>query len=177
MTHAATLNDYGVLTEPGTLRIERLLPGPVERIWSYLVDSDLRRQWLASGPMEEKVGAPLELVWRNDELNDAPSARPEGIPDEHRMQSEVTEIDPPRKLAISWSETGGVLFELEPRGDDVLLTLTHRRIGDRSRLLNISAGWHTHLDILSAKLRDETPPLFWEGWSRLKAEYAERIPA
>ena len=27
---------YGVVTEPGTVRIERLLPGPAERIWSYL---------------------------------------------------------------------------------------------------------------------------------------------
>ncbi|MBA3677477.1 MAG: SRPBCC family protein [Sphingosinicella sp.] len=175
MTEALTLDDYGVLTEPATFTIQRLLPGPVERLWSYLTDGDLRRQWLAAGPMEEKVGAPLELVWRNDELTQPAGKRPEGFAEEHRLQSKVTEIDPPRKLAISWGDTGGVLFELESQGDEVLLTVTHRRITERSSLLNISAGWHMHLDILAAKIRGETPTPFWDGWSQLKAEYTARI--
>ena len=85
---------YGELIEPTTLKIQRLLPGPIERIWAYLTDSDLRRKWLAAGAMEMKVGAPFELVWRNDELNDPPSKRPEGFPEEHRMQSRITELDP-----------------------------------------------------------------------------------
>ncbi len=35
--------DYGVVTAPGTVRIQRLLPGPIERIWAYLTDGELRR--------------------------------------------------------------------------------------------------------------------------------------
>ena len=54
-------------------KIQRILPGPIERVWAYLTDSDLRRRWLAAGPMEMKVGAPFELVWRNDELSDPPA--------------------------------------------------------------------------------------------------------
>ncbi len=42
---------YGVLTTPATLTMERLLPGPMERAWAVLVDSDLRRHWLAAGAM------------------------------------------------------------------------------------------------------------------------------
>ena len=68
MTDLATLDEFGALTDPGTLKIQRLLPGPIERVWAYLTESDLRRQWLAAGQMEMKVGAPVELVWRNDEL-------------------------------------------------------------------------------------------------------------
>ena len=45
-------DDYGELIEPTTLRIQRLLPGPIERIWAYLTDSDLRSKWLAAGAME-----------------------------------------------------------------------------------------------------------------------------
>src|SRR5690349_732532 len=60
-----TPDSYGVLTEPATLTIQRLLPGPAERIWAYLTKSELRRQWLAAGEMEMKVGAAFELVWRN----------------------------------------------------------------------------------------------------------------
>ena len=176
MTELATLDAYGVLTEPATLTIQRLLPGPIERVWAYLTESDLRRQWLAAGEMEMKVGAPVELVWRNDELTNPPGQRPPGFPDEHRMQSRITELDPPRKLAITWGSTGGVSFELEPKGNDVLLTVIHRRVTDRATLLNVSGGWHMHLDILVARMTGKEPAPFWDGWSRLKKEYEQRLP-
>ena len=99
MNELATLEAYGELTEPATLKIQRLLPGPVERVWAYLTESDLRRQWLAAGHMEMRVGAPVELVWRNNELTNPPGRRPPGSADEHRMQSRITELDPLRKLA------------------------------------------------------------------------------
>ena len=47
MNDLASLERYGVLTEPATLTLRRFLPGPVERVWAYLTQSDLRRQWLA----------------------------------------------------------------------------------------------------------------------------------
>src|SRR5262249_6535972 len=83
----------------------------------------LRRQWLAAGEMEMKVGAPFEFVGRNDELTDPPGQRPPGFSEEHRMQSRITELDPPRKLAITWQGSGDVSFELEPKGNKVLLTI------------------------------------------------------
>ena len=165
---------YGVLTEPTTLKIQRLLPGPIERVWAYLTESELRRQWLAAGEMEMKVGAPFEFMWRNDELNDPPSKRPPGFPEEHRMQSRITELDPPRKLAIAWGSSGGVSFELEPKGNEVLLTVIHRRLPDRATLLMVGAGWHMHLDILVARATGKEPAPFWDGWSRLKEEYDRR---
>ncbi len=176
MTQVATREDYGVLTEPGTLTIRRILPGPIERVWAYLTDGDLRRQWLAAGAMELKVGAPFELVWRNAELTDPPGKRPEGFGEEHRMESEITELDPPRKLGISWGTTGGVTFELQPKGDEVLLTVIHRRVPDRSILLNVSAGWHAHLDVLAARVAGKVPEPFWDHWAELKVEYDRRLP-
>jgi uncharacterized protein YndB with AHSA1/START domain len=157
MTQAALAQDYGELVQPNTLIIHRLLPGPIERVWDYLTRSELRRQWLAAGDMEMNAGAPFELTWRNNELMDEPGTPPEGFGEEHRMQSEIIELDPPRKLAFSWGATGGVSFELEPRGDEVLLTLIHRRIVDRSMALNISAGWHAHLDVLAARMAARSP--------------------
>jgi uncharacterized protein YndB with AHSA1/START domain len=177
MTDLAALDPYGVLTEPATLKIERLLPGPIERVWAYLTESDLRRQWLAAGQMEMKVGAPVELVWRNDELTNPPGQRPPGFSEEHRMQSRITELDPPHKLAITWGSTGGVSFELEPEGNEVRLTVIHRRVLDRATLLNVSAGWHMHLDILVARATGKESAPFWDGWSRLKKEYDRRMPA
>ncbi|HEY7747067.1 MAG TPA: SRPBCC family protein [Aestuariivirgaceae bacterium] len=176
MTELATnKNPYGALIEPTTLEIQRLLPGPIERIWAYLTDSELRRKWLAAGEMEMKVGALFEFVWRNDELTSPPGERPPGFGEEHRMRSRITELDPPRKLAITWEGSGDVSFELVPRGDRVLLTVTHRRLRDRATLLKVSAGWHMHLDILVARATRTEPPPFWDGWSRLQKEYDRRI--
>jgi uncharacterized protein YndB with AHSA1/START domain len=140
MTDLADAGAYGVLTEPATLTIERLLPGPIERVWAWLTDSELRRQWLAAGEMELELGAPFELVWRNNELTDPPGVRPDGFGEEHRMQSRITELDPPRKLSFAWKGTGDVTFALEPRGDEVLLTLIHRRLPDRSMMLMVGAA-------------------------------------
>ncbi|MGH8085017.1 MAG: SRPBCC family protein [Lysobacter sp.] len=171
--------DYGVVSAPQTVRIQRLLPGPIERIWSYLTEGELRRQWLAAGDMQLQVGAPFELVWRNDELTDPPGRRPEGFAEEERMQSRIIEVDPPRRLAFAWGG-GDVTIDLEPKGDQVLLTVVHRGISDRANLLMIGAGWHMHLDVLVLRATEKTAQAqetFWDGWTRLRAEYDRRIPA
>lgn len=176
MNNFTPINDYGVLTEPATLTIQRLLPGPVERVWAYLTDSNLRKQWLAAGDMTLQIGAAFELVWRNDELSSPPGQRPEGFAAEHHLQSEISELEAPHKLGISWGNSGGVTFTLEAQGDKVLLTIVHRRLPDRSTILNVSAGWHMHLDVLLAKLQQQAVPAFWHGWLSLKQEYDQRMP-
>lgn len=177
MDMTTKLDAFGELIEPTTLRIQRLLPGPIERIWAYLTDSDLRRKWLAAGAMELMVGAPFKLTWRNEELNDPPSKRPDGFPEEHSMESRITELEPLRKLSIAWSNSGDVTFELEPKGKGVLLTVTHRRLPDRATMLKVGAGWHMHLDILVARASGEEPAPFWDGWARLQKDYDRRLPA
>jgi uncharacterized protein YndB with AHSA1/START domain len=177
MTKPMQMDAYGVLTEPATLTIRRVLPGPIERIWSYLTDSELRRKWLAAGDMQGKAGTAFEFVWRNGELSDPPSPRPDGFPEEHRLESQVTEFDPPHRLAFTWGRSGGVTIELKPQGSDVLLTLVHHRLPDRDTLIKVAAGWHAHLDVLLARASGKQPAPFWERWSRLRDEYDERIPS
>jgi len=36
------------LLAPATMRLERLLPGPVERVWAYLTESEKRAAWPSS---------------------------------------------------------------------------------------------------------------------------------
>lgn len=177
MTDVVTRDAPGVLIEPATLKIERVLPGPIERCWAYLTESELRRQWLASGEMQAKADTPFEFVWRNDELTVPPGPRPETMSEEARMQSRILAFDPPRKLVITWGAHGEVSFELEPKGDEVLLTLIHSRVPDRATLLGVSAGWHAHLEVLGAKMRGENPEPFWDRVAVLRADYDKRIPA
>jgi uncharacterized protein YndB with AHSA1/START domain len=186
MTVLAAPDAYGALIEPATLKIERLLPGPIERVWAYLTESDLRRKWLAAGTMTLEAGAPFELVWRNDELTDPPGARPSGFDAEHRMPSRITALDPPRRLVFEFNARkpafelhGGseVSFELKPIGDEVLLTLIHRRLPDRSTLIGVSGGWHAHLDLLAARLTGNIALPFWDEMMRLRQDYERRLPA
>lgn len=173
----AALEPYGVLIAPGTLKMERLLPGPIERVWAYLTESDMRRQWLAAGDMPMKLNSSFELVWRNDTLSNPPSQRPEVFSEVLRMQSRIAELDPPRRLVISWGATGSVSFELEPKDREVLLTVIHRRLPDRAAILMFGAGWHMHLDTLVACANGQEPQPFWNGWTRLKSDYDRRMPA
>jgi len=176
MNKSATRDNYGTLIEPTTLKIQRLLPGPIERIWAYLVESDKRRKWLAAGKMELKVGAPFELVWRNDELTDPPGKRPAGFDAEHRMPGHITALDPPRKIAFTFQNNTEVSIELEVRGDNVLLTLIHYRLPNRDFMVRVSAGWHMHLDVFVARANGKEPDSFWDGWQRLTGEYDRRLP-
>lgn len=178
MIEADTIDAYGAVSEPATMTFQRLLPGPIERVWSYLTDSDLRSKWLASGAMEQKAGAAFELTWRNDELTDPPGARPEGFGDEHHMKSRIVEIDPPRKLVFTWHENGEITFLLKPAGDRVLLTLIHKGLGERPMRIMVGAGWHVHLDLLSDRISGrKTEQTFWDGWLALRKTYDERLPA
>jgi uncharacterized protein YndB with AHSA1/START domain len=177
MNERVTPGAYGELIEPTTLKIQRRLPGPIERVWAYITDGELRRKWLAAGQMEMKVGAQTELVWRNDELTNPPGKRPAGYSQEHRMPTRILELDAPRHIVFTFGNNGDVTIDLEPKGAEVLLTLTHRRLPDRPTLLRVAAGWHSHLDVLVARASGKEPAAFWDGMIDLLADYDKRIPA
>jgi uncharacterized protein YndB with AHSA1/START domain len=81
MTATDTSNREGRLVSCDTLQIERLLPGPIDRIWSWLTQGDLRRKWLAAGEMPLTPGTEFALTWRNDDLTTPPGARSEAFRD------------------------------------------------------------------------------------------------
>jgi uncharacterized protein YndB with AHSA1/START domain len=177
MTPRPFNDQHGTLSDDSTLRIQRRLPGPIERVWTYLTDGELRRQWLASGTMPAQAGASFELVWRNDELSASPAERPEGFSAESRATCRLLEIDAPRRLRYLWPEVGEVSFELEPVAGDVLLTVTHRRLSGERLILNVCAGWHAHLALLVAHLEGQTPPSLWRTWKQLREEYQALVNA
>lgn len=177
------MDEYGVVTEPGTVRFKRLLPGPIDRVWSYLADSEKRRTWLASGDMDLRDGGRYEFRFRHADLShekEAPARyrTPDG---EHVGRGDVIRCDPPWLLVITWGEDSGspseVTFALTPKGNDVLLTLTHRRLADRADMTGTSGGWHAHLAILEDVLNGRAPRGFWSTHTRVAAEYERRVPA
>jgi uncharacterized protein YndB with AHSA1/START domain len=174
-TDAVNKKAYGSFSEDSTLTIQRRLPGPIQKVWAYLTDSELRAQWLASGRMQSESGTSFELVWRNDRLSASPSERPQGFPEEQSATCELKEIEPPHKLRFIWPNVGDVTMLLEPEGDEVLLTLVHRGLGEQTMKIMVGAGWHTHLDILVARARGTKPPSFWPTWASFRSDYEQRI--
>lgn len=177
------MEKFGTFTEPGTIRFERLLPGPIERVWSYLTESEKRGKWLATGKMELRVGGKVELNFYHPNLSEEDDPIPEKYKHHEEgssMTGEITRIDPPRLLSYTWGEESGsdseVTFELTPKGEKVLLVLTHRNLGDnREVLIGVGAGWHTHLDILSDNLQGNAPKGFWSVHTPLEKKYEARL--
>lgn len=173
MTDTRFNQQLGSLAPDKSLRLQRRLPGPIERVWAYLTDSDLRRQWLASGEMPLQAGASFELVWRNDELSGSPAERPEGFAAESRATCQFIEVEPPRRMRYIWPGVGEVTMELEDAGGEVLLTVTHRQLVGERLILNVCAGWHAHLALLIARMEGAPAPSLWATWKLVRVQYEE----
>ena len=181
------MDDHGVVIGKETIRFERLLPGPIERVWAYLTESEKRGKWLGSGPMELRAGGKGEFRFDHGSLSPTKEPTPErykakagGV----ALEIRVLRCDPPRLLAMTWMGTtkeGGtkedseVTFELEPKGDKVRLVVTHSRLKDRALLLGVAGGWHTHLAILADNLEGRVPRPFWSTHEKHNRDYAERL--
>lgn len=172
---------YAVETAPATVKIERLMPGPAERLWSYLVDADKRMLWFSAGDTLRK-DAGATLLFKHSNITDEPTPERYAEMDEGGVKAavRVTEFDPPRVLAYTWpngEHESEVRFELFPEGDKVRLVLTHERLKDMDEQVGVSSGWHAHLDALAALLEGGKPQGFWSNVQRLEKEYADRYGA
>jgi uncharacterized protein YndB with AHSA1/START domain len=177
------VSEFGVSPGPGVVCFERLLPGPIERVWSYLVDSDKRGKWFAAGETEPRAGGNVEFRFKHADLSPIRAPIPEKFKEMengHVSSGKVTRYEPPRLLAFDWLDEDGtsseVVFELSQQGNDVLLVLTHHRLKDRQEMLNVAGGWHTHLAILEDNLRGVTPRPFWSAHEKIDGEYDKRLP-
>jgi len=170
------MQNNGTIIEPGVLQFQRLLTGPLERVWAYLTESEKRGKWLATGEMELHEGGKVTLNFLHKDLSPIQAPPPEkyrNMESGHSFTGKVLKVDPPRLLSFTWEGDSEVTFELENRENKVLLTLTHRKLpADKGALVSVSGGWHTHLDILIAGLQGETPPNFWQRFTQLEERYS-----
>lgn len=160
----------------GEVRLTRLLPGPIERVWEYLTDPGKRARWFAGGITEQRAGGRIEFIMHHAKI--APGETP---PDQYKhvhnpgvtFEGKVRRCEPPRLLVFTFgSEDSEVTFELTPQGRQVLLLVTHRSTGeDLPEIPNYASGWHTHFSLLIALLEEAPRPPFWSAHARLKPVY------
>ena len=149
------MNAFGTIANTGTIRFERVFPGPTERVWDYLTNPDLLATWLGKGEIQLHVGGYVELRFegREGSSNDRFGAMISGV---------VTHCQPPDSLGYYWTDSNtisNVIFELERRGRDVLLLLTHAKL-PKPYVPTCSAGWHARLDILEEQLHNRPSSSF-----------------
>ncbi|MEO0982629.1 MAG: SRPBCC family protein [Pseudomonadota bacterium] len=177
------MNKRGEVTEAGSLRFVRTLPGPIERVWSYFADPDKRAEWLAGGEIGTKPGDKTVFDFDHDRLTPHNDPVPEKYADAGGAETfvgEITAFDPPRHMAFKWPERSGgwtlVTVDLSETEDGrVRLVLVHDGIVQRSDALGAAAGWHVHLDILLDKLSGRAPPPFWSTHEAAEADYEAEL--
>jgi uncharacterized protein YndB with AHSA1/START domain len=147
-----------------TLRFERVLAHPPERVFSALTARpDLDAWHPMPFEIEPKAGGAVRYAEHGLEFADG----------------EVVEYDPPSRLAYTWGEDL-LRFELYPHEEGCLLVLTHL-FDDRFKAARDAAGWHVCLAKLEASLASgaRTAPApdqgLPDGWSELNAEYQQRF--
>ena len=88
-----------------TLKVERPLPHPPEKVWRVLTERELLRQWFPCDVEGDwQVGAKLRFHFLHGEG--------EGLPEED-LHGEVLRVDPPRLIEFRWG-AHVLRYELEP---------------------------------------------------------------
>ena len=121
-----------------------------EKLWDALLQPEFTRQYWCGcwQDCQWKVGSPWKLMIPDGRVGDA---------------GEVLEIDPPRKLVLTWRnefvpelrEEGfsRATFELEAATGAVKLTVTHEIDRPQSKLIDaVSNGWPAILSSLKSLL-------------------------
>jgi uncharacterized protein YndB with AHSA1/START domain len=144
------MEDKGESSRVLSVTFDRMLPGPIERVWEHLtVPANLKGWFGDDSTIEPRLGGAVRLMGGH-------------------IRGTITQWRPPLVLAYTWNVFGPgdgedavsafpesyLSLMLEPRGKDVMLRLKHLPVLDRFENQN-KMGWHTFLDILTATLRGE----------------------
>jgi uncharacterized protein YndB with AHSA1/START domain len=136
---------YQTIEELPTLRFERRLAHPVEKVWQAITEPEQLNQWFPSVvELELRAGAPINFTFPEG------VTLPEGVPT--TMIGEVVELEPPTLFAFYWGEDR-LTFELEPAEEGSACRLRFTVVLDaRDKAARDAAGWHVCLDALQRLL-------------------------
>lgn len=133
-----------------------------EKLWRALIEPELTRQYWA-GTWQESAwekGAPWRLMIPDGRVGDS---------------GEVLEIEPPKRLVLSWRVDfnpdlrregySRVTYELEGQGDMVKLSFLHEIDSPKSTLIEVMAsGWPLLLASLKSLLETGQPLSATRHW-------------
>jgi uncharacterized protein YndB with AHSA1/START domain len=151
-----------------TLVLVRQLRHAPEKVWLALTDPAQLREW---APFD--ADGNLGIAGATVKLNTV------GTPTPMISETTIKRADAPNVLEYSWGG-GDLRWELEDFGGGTRLTLWHSI--DRRYIAMGAAGWQICFDVLDHALSG-TPfgrlvgpkTMHFEGWQRLRADYAKQF--
>ena len=140
-----------------SIRFERRLSHPLEKVWKAITQPDILAKWLAVVTIDPTPGGEMTIAFTN-----SPST----------SRGRITRISAPRLIEYTWQENNDlpslVCWELKPDGrDGCILILTHSLLNNE--IPSFGAGWHTHLDLLGEVLDGKRGQFSWnDQWWKNK---------
>lgn len=139
-----------------TLTMERTFAAPAQRVFDAFTSEEVMRRWWHAGNdwetpearVDLRVGGEVRVVMRNPH---------EDV--RYGGGGEYTEIDPPRRLAFTWTwdddtDHVGQLIEIdfEERDGATAVRFTHRGLWDEEAVASHEGGWGAAFDNLERVL-------------------------
>ncbi len=126
-----------------------------QKLWDALTRPEFIKQYWFNMSQESAwtVGSPWKMLFEDGRVADA---------------GEIVEIDPPRRLVLKWRNEfrddlkaegfSRCVYELEPDGDVMKLTVTHSIDKDGAKFIEaVSGGWPRILSSLKSFLEAGAP--------------------
>ena len=151
------------------IRIERLIPRPVDKVWAALTIPERLEAWLGErADLDLRVGGRY-LVWFPGEANNG-------------VLGTITDYDPPHLLAYDWNGAGdlNIRWALAAEGEACRLTFSSlcKRVTEPGInawwVLGGFAGWRDFVDELSASVTGEAGPNIGDDGYRALVERYKR---
>jgi uncharacterized protein YndB with AHSA1/START domain len=157
---------YGTVTRVdqahATIRFERRLSAPIERVWAAITDQGQLATWLATSSVDLRAGGRVEHVFD--------PADPGG-----QVSGTILRIEPMTVLEYEWrflGEPDSILrYDLVADGETTVMTLTHRLLSI-DQVSGYGAGWHAYLDALAAVLARTAAPDWDTRFAEVRSAYA-----
>jgi uncharacterized protein YndB with AHSA1/START domain len=141
-----------------TLLIERTFQAPAQAVFDAWTSEEVLRRWFAGEPgwdtpeahVDLRLGGAVRVVMRDPEKDV-----------EHGGGGHYTEIDPPNRLAFTWTwdddEDRETLIELdfEEAEGATTVRLTHSGLRDQDSVISHEGGWNNCLDSLERALEEQ----------------------
>jgi uncharacterized protein YndB with AHSA1/START domain len=140
---------------PGTkIQLVSRFAGPPMRVWEACTSAELLGKWFSPAPFHDCI------VKADVRVGGRFFFRMTGEPGTFAAEGVYREVDPPRRLVLTWTWTEGppdqppdgvtslVTFDIEPDGEGTRLTLTHEGLPDQAQADSHKQGWTETLEKL-----------------------------
>lgn len=145
------------MSEDQTLRIERTFQAPAERVFDAWTSEEVMRRWFHGehawetphAEVDLRIGGAVRVVMRDPDKDV-----------EHGGGGHYTEIEPPNRLAFTWTwddDDRRTLIELDfaEAGGATTVVLTHSALRDEESVRSHEGGWSNCLDNLEVALAEQ----------------------